>query len=379
MKILIAMRLLSLREGGMLFSRELADELQRQGHTVMLYSSDVSAQGPLEENREVSVVTDIGELPFQPDIIHGQTMTDSMAVLMALPGVPAIFHCHGAIWGTCPPRHPRICRYLAMSRTLAERIMAESNIGPERISVFLTPVNLTRFQDVRELPERPKRALFYNGHHGEESATFRAVRQATEQCGLELDCIGRLFDRTIDNPHEVLPQYDIVFASGMAAMEAAACGCAVVVLGRNSCGELLSPENYECVRGVNFSIAGNLPPPLPEAVEAEVRRYSAEACAQVTQQVRRDVDFAKATEELVGIYQDVVERHEATPSDLEAESLANSRYLRKIAPLVRISDGVLDGAWSSVAALESAVSLRARLERVARAIENPRVTESRGG
>jgi hypothetical protein len=158
---------------------------------------------------------------------------------------------------------------------------------------------------------------------------------------LELDCIGYYFGRLIDAPEKVLPRYDIVFASGLSAIEALASGCAVVVLGRTSCGEMVQPENFDRFREANFSIANNSPPPSVEKIEDELRRYSPEACSRVAERLRDEADFRKSIAKLVSIYERVVEQHRVCPPDFRGESLAVSRYLRRIVPLIRKTDEML--------------------------------------
>ena len=343
MNILITNSCLESLGGSQSFVRDLGLGLQNLGHTVMAYSSDPGDREVLCQNGMVPTTDQLEKLPFRPDVIHGQHHLDAMAAIIALPGVPAIYHCHGAVWRECPPRHPRIYHYLAMSRTLAERIMVESNIAPAEITVWLNSVELGRFANVRTLPLRPARALLYNKMHGLDSPTTTAITEAASRLGIVLEFAGRKFDRLISDPQNFLPNYDIVFASGKSAIDALACGCAVIVLGRTSCGEMVVPENFDRLRQANFAIAVNSPPPSADKIERELRRYSAEPCTFVSQRVRHEADASLSAEKLVSIYEQVIARHQSTQPDLPAEMLATAQYLRKITPLVQICDD----AWTT--------------------------------
>lgn len=338
MRVLITNNRLDSRGGAEAFVRDLARGLQARGHSVLAYSSDPGQRERLLESDPVPVATDLEALTFEPDIIHAQHHLDAMTALTALPGIPALYHCHGAVWRECAPKHPRIYHYLAMSSTLAQRMMIESNIAETDITVWLNGVDLARFRTVRKLPRKPTRALFFNGHHGPESETTVAVRTAASRRGLQLDFAGFHFGQRIERPEISLPDYDIVFASGKSAIDALACGCAVIVLGRTSCGVLVRSENYDHLREVNFSIAVNSPPPSAEKIEEQINRVAGEDCALVTERLRREADFTLALERLVGIYERVIEIHRALPTDHRAESLATSRYLRKIVPLIKSVD-----------------------------------------
>jgi hypothetical protein len=144
-----------------------------------------------------------------------------------------------------------------------------------------------------------------------------------------------------------LPEYDLVFASGLSAIEAIACGCAVVVLGRTSCGGLVTPETFDRYRRTNFTIAVNSPPPNADPIVESLAGYDASGSAAVTVRLRREADSRLAIDALVGVYEQAVATHRATPPAAEAEMRAMSDYLRKIVPLVRMTDRALDGLWSS--------------------------------
>lgn len=340
MKILITNNRLDLRGGAEMFVRDLARALQTRGHSVLAYSSDLGEGERLLQSDLLPVSTDLENLPFRPDIIHGQHHLDAMSALMALPGVPAIFHCHGAVWREAIPKHPRIYHYLAMSRTLKERLVIESNIAADDITVWLNTVDTARFQTVRNLPAQPARALFFNNRHNSKSETVRAARTAAERCGISLDLIGNNFEKKIYDPENVLPQYDLVFASGKCAIDAIASGCAVIVVGRTSCGEMVTAENYERLRAVNFSIAVNSAPTSAEKIESEIRKFSPTDAAQVTTRLRCEASLDSSIDRLLAIYEAVIAQHRGAAIDFAAESRAVSHYLRRLVPVIKELDRV---------------------------------------
>ena len=368
MRILVTNQNLDARGGAQSFVRDLARALQDLGHSVIAYSSDLANRERLLETDVIPVATDLENLPFKPDIIHGQHHLDAMTAVMSLPGVPAVFHCHGAVWRDCLPKHPRIYQYMAMSRTLRERMAAESNIAESKISVVLNGVDLARFSQVRTPSARPVRALFYNSRQPADGDAVVAVKEAASCCGLDLDLVGYPFGNITAEPEKLLPQYDLVFASGISAIEAMASGCAVIVLGRTSCGEMVQADNYERLRQVNFSIASNSDAPSVARIEAQIRRFSAADAAQVTARLRRDADFRQTVKEMVGIYGRAIEQHRACPQNPQEEALAAARYLRSIVPLIAITDKVIDRKWWSPPREASFEQLNARVASLERDI-----------
>ena len=251
----------------------------------------------------------------------------------------------------------------------------ESNIPPDDITVLLNGVDVERFRRGRTSGSRPTRALFFNSRHSLDSDTVSAIREATSNVRIDLDFIGTPFGRLTAEPERILPGYDIVFASGKSAIEALACGCAVIVLGRTSCGDMVRMDNVDRFRRANFTIAVNSPPPSASAIAAELRRFSAEDCAAVTERVRHDADFRRSVATLVRLYEQAIERHRATAPDPAAEMLAMSRYLRRIVPLIKMTDRMLDGQWSSPTRADSFDELHAQFALLQQRLERARCAD----
>jgi hypothetical protein len=338
MRVLLATSRLDLLGGVETAVRDIAIGLGRRGHSAVVYSDDFHKGARPLEAEGVKVIRDMDQLPFLPDIVHGHFSLDTVIALARLPGIPAIFHCHGAGYLGAPLRHPRIYRYVAITPSVAQRVIIESNIEESTMEIFPNSVDLHRFAKLRNPPEQPVRALFYNNYHGRDSKTLAEIRQATEVSGLNLDCIGRCLERRIDNPEDVLPNYDLVFASGRSAIEALACGCAVIIIGMSSCGELVSANNFDRLRRANFSIGANSPPPHAERVKKEIDSYAPDDCATVTERLRSDADSDQMIIHLEGIYDRAISKHRATMSDPVAEHRAVAGYLRKIVPLINMLD-----------------------------------------
>jgi hypothetical protein len=346
MNVLITSNSLNGRAGVQSTVRDLAGALQKAGHTVMAFTSDTRVGERMLEIDAIPIATDLARLPLRPDIIHGQHHLDVMTALTALPGVPAIYHCHGATWKDAIIRHPRVCRYVVMSETLARRISIESGIPPSQIEVLPNGVDTGRFKPTRPLPSKPKRALIYHGRISPESPVVIAIHEACARSGIELECVGYPFGRMIDDPHEFLPGFDLVFASGLSAIEAMASGCATVVLGLSASGPLVKKENFDRLRRMNFSIAANENPRGADEIIAELKNFHPEEAAAVSAMIRAESDISANTGRLVSLYQNVIREHQSAPPDMEAESLAISRYLQHIVPLIKAADETLGRPWS---------------------------------
>lgn len=316
--------------------RDFCLALQERGHQVAGFTCSPYPGERIMAEAGLEVYREIDDLPWQPDIIHGHHYGDSLAAILSLPGVPAIYYCHGGTTVETPPRHPRILRYLAMSRTLRERLLIELCLAEEQIEVMLNSFDPRGFQTVRTPRRELGRALFYNGFHKEKSPTLAAIRTACERLGITLDCAGRGAFRKMADPAAELPEYDVVFASGKSAIDALACGCTVAVLGRDSCGPLVSTRNLDQLRQVNFSVAANCPPPTADQIAEILGRYDPADAAEVTRRVRQECDISRTVDDLEALYREVVRESREYRVDAAAELSAAAQALRKMSNYIKM-------------------------------------------
>lgn len=336
MKVLITNSSLNRWGGSQVFSRDLAVSLQSKGHEVVAFSSLAADNEPVLDAVSIRSVTDLERVGFVPDIIHAQSHMDAMTALSAFPGTPAVNHIHGAVWKEGPVMHPRIARYFAITDTLRERLMIERLIPAAKIHTLLNGVDIARFSFVRESPTKLKRALIYTRYHSRDNPTGKATVDACERMGIAVDVVGMGVRQLIKNPEKVLPDYDVVFACGISAMDALACGCATVILGQNSCGPLLVSGNYESFRKANFNVPMISGTTTSAFVEEELRRYDPVMTRELTRRFRSEADINDLVDLLVGHYEEVIKLHGKSEADTRVENQAFSSYFRRIAPVVRM-------------------------------------------
>jgi len=280
-------------------------------------------------------VSDLNALPFQPDIIHAQHNLDAMAAIMALPGVPAIYCCHGATEPEKQPLHPRILRYVAVTPTMRMRMAAESGIAEASIDVIPNAVDLRKFSTTRKSPDTPRRAAVYSSIVVPGSSLSSTIAEAAALAGLELDFRGsREGARAVHAPETELLDYDIVFAAGKSAIDAIACGCSVIVVSITGCGELVNTENLERLRQANFSIPMNSPPPQPSKILEQIRRYSASDAAETSNRLRIMADLERYLDRFTALYGQVILVNRQRVEDRLAEQRAAANYLRSLVPCI---------------------------------------------
>jgi glycosyltransferase involved in cell wall biosynthesis len=328
LKILITNADLSDYAGTQIVVRDIAGELARQGHQPIVYSPRLGAVADEIRESGIAVTDRLATLDFVPDIIHGQHH-QTLDALLHFSAVPAIHVCHGSRDPAEAPFYfPRILRYVAVDQPCRKRIESTPGIPTERIQTIHNAVDLKRFKPRPPLPARPRRALVFS-NHAARSTHLPAVQKACRQSKLELDVIGSGYGNTVTNPENVLPRYDIIFAKARCALEALAVGNAVVLCDHVGLGEMVSSENLDALRPMNFG-AGLLVRPLSaELIRREIDKYNPLDAAAVSQRVRNQAGLEETTRCWIKLYSDVIEEFAHSPRNCTEEVHALADYLRQ--------------------------------------------------
>lgn len=331
LRILITNHFLRARTGSELYVCELATSLLRRGHTPIVYSPQLGQTARELRKATVPIVDSLDAIGTPPDLIHGQHHVETMSALLRFPNTPAVFFCHGWLpWEETPPKHPRILRYVAVDDTCLDRLVSESGIPEERVSVILNSVDLGVFQPRSQLPQKPARALvFSNG--AKESTHLGAVREACQRRGLTLDVIGADAGNVSARPQDVLGQYDIVFAKARCALEAMAVGSAVVLCDITGVGPMVKTGELDRLRRLNFGVRTLRGRHDAAVLEKEIARYDPSDAAEVSQRIRATAGRDAAIDQIVALYEEVIDEFDGgTKRDHDAEGRAEAVYLRDL-------------------------------------------------
>jgi hypothetical protein len=359
LRVLITNVKLETRTGTELYVRDLALALLRRGHAVCAFSPVLGGLAEELRRATVPVVDDLDRLEAVPDVIHAHHHLPAAIALLRFPGVPAVYVFHdGLSRHDVPPRLPRIRRFIAVDDNCRDRLSLEHGVPEDRLRVVLNWVDLERFRPRGPLPERPRRALVFSNYAADDNY-LPAVRQACARAGIALDVAGAGAGASRARPEEVLGGYDLVFAKARCALEALATGSAVVLCDAGGAGPLVTADDLDRLRRLNFGLRTLSNPVRPEVLEREIRRYDARDAAEVSRRVRASAGLDAAVDELVETYREVIaEQASAGPPDLAAELRAAATYLRRIAPTLQEVDEAREFRTSVL------WRLRARLRRL---------------
>jgi hypothetical protein len=317
MRILITQRKLVHWGGSEMFTIELVKALRQRDHEVVVFCPQPGDLAKVIYPCGGAVKSRLDDIPWQPDIIHGQHHLQAAAALSYFADVPAIYYCHGwEPWVEKVPLHPRIRNYVMMCEWLVAPTAAALDIPRDRITTIPNFVNTKRFSEVRTPPDRPRRALLF-GKGGFTADERLRLERACSEAGMSLDKIGYQYGNPQERPEAFLQEYDLVFAIGRCAMEAIACGCAVIPIIPKQGGELVTPENFDAWIFSNFSpVYGNSAVQIhAEWLQRELSKYSRDSVGKVTARLRAEHDLSGGVDKIEEIYLRSIDDYRANKSD----------------------------------------------------------------
>ena len=313
--------------------RDLAKGLLNAGHTPIIYGAHAAQLKSEFRHATVPLVDQLDQIGSQPDIIHGHNHLKTMAALLCFPNTPAVYTCHSwSLWQDAPPRHPRITSYIAVDHTCYDRVVYQEGIPEELVKVIFNAVDLERFQPRSPLPEHPRKALVFSNNASEQTF-LRPVREACSAAGLTLEVIGSSAGRAVNEPENLIGEFDLVFAKGRCALEALATGCSVILCDALGAGPLVTTGELAQLRAYNLG-RRTLKHPITSAFLLEqIARYDAHDAAEVSKTIRAGASRDQFIGATLKIYQDAVSRHRSEIHNgvsASEEGRAAARYLENL-------------------------------------------------
>ena len=294
---------LDVRADSELYTFDIATGLQRRGHRVIVYSSLLGKTATDLRLRGVPTIDDLSALTETPDVIHGQHHLDAAAACLRFPETPAVYVCHGWLpWQETPVTLASVRRFVAVS-TLTRDYLITTGADPTLVSIIPNFVDVERFKNTRPRGAPFRRALAYGNAWRPGSIALKVLRQACNDMGLEFETVGAANGNSADRPETLLPTFDIVFAAGRSALEAMACGCAVIVADAAGIHDLVTTGSFEHQKNFNFGLglfAGR--DVTPERVDAALRKINADDVARTTELVREQMNLDRAIAQWERVY-----------------------------------------------------------------------------
>jgi hypothetical protein len=317
------------RGGSEIVTRDLALGLLRRGHRPIVYSPTLGLVAHDIMARGVPVIDDLRQIGESPDLIHGHHSIPCGEALIRFPHVPAVYMCHAFdFWVEAPVHFPQIAVYAAPDEACRDRLVHREGIDPTHVVMLPNAVDLSRIPSrPAELPERPLRAAAFH-----KAAIVAEITQACATAGLEYKTLGGPGARSLANPENELVQFDLVFATARAALEAMCCGCAVVVCDHRGMAGLVTMQNFDQMRIRNFGLRTLGAPITVNGLIDEIGRYDVADAAAVSRLARNVADVEKHLDRVEGLYSEVLNGPRQPVITPDAHERAVARFLHENLP-----------------------------------------------
>lgn len=310
LRILITNICLDGRSGTEIVTRNLAVGLKAAGHLPMVYSPQVGPIAQELRSQGIPVLSQIDQIRIDPDIIHGHHVIQTGVAAARFPHVPVIFVCHDfTAWHDEPPLLDNIIHYVAVGDATQDRLTVECGIDASRLSLVENATDTQRFRPGPPAPARPHKALVML----KGLAQLEPIQASCRERGILLDVAGAPTGRPHEHPEKLFPEYDLVFASGLTAIEAMACLRPVVLCDHRGLAGFVNPARYAEWRAQNFGLRALTRPLTKEAMLAEIDRFSASEATEVGQRVRRDCSLETWVERYLALYRMCIDRFRELP------------------------------------------------------------------
>ena len=300
------------RTGTEVVTADLARTVKARGHEPIVYSPSLGEVAREIEAEGIPVVEDLSRLSVIPDVIHGHHHYETIQAIQRFPEVPALFVCHDVnAWHDEVPHHPNIRRFVAVGLNARRRFIRDWPQTRRRIEVIGNGVDMPRFLPRSPLPATPRRALVFSNDAGDDSH-WEPIAEACRKLGIEVDRVGLASGNQVGAPERLLPDYDLVFAKGRCAFEAAAVGAAVVLCDIQGLGQMVTSRNVVRLRSWNFGMRTLHRPINLALIVEEIRRYDAGDAAEVRDFIRANASLSCAADRYLDVYRRI--RVEGVPS-----------------------------------------------------------------
>jgi len=228
----------------------MAQQLERLGHDVVICAAELGAVAAAAEEAGLRVVGSVDEVGAAPAATLAQDAPTAYELAGRWPSAPLVFRACSDVYDfQLPPEVPgvAVC-VVACTDRVADRVRATA--ATHEIVRLRHPVDVRRFQPLRPIRERPRRALILGNYL--DGPRLEALTGAWEAAGVECLRLGRPAAATLA-PEIAMNDADIVVGKARVIIEAMACGRAAYVYDYAGRDGWVTAGNYAALEADNFA------------------------------------------------------------------------------------------------------------------------------
>lgn len=310
LRVLIATHRMGRRSGSEVHSRDLAMGLVARGHSCAVLATHLHEDADTRGLRQagVALAGRLGDLPWEPDCIHGHHRAETILAASAFPRSPALQVCHDATNRRDAAAPPELVQlWCAVDEHCRERVARETGLPASAIPLLRNAVDLSSFPARTRPPETPPRraALFHSSPA--DLAALGPIREACSARGIEVGRMGP--GAFVPEPSAALAGLDLVFAKARCALEAMAAGCHVILVGADGIGPAVTPAGFDALRNRNFGRSLLREPLASETLGARIDILDRGTTDAVAAKTRESCDIGQLAAEAEALHRRIL----ATP------------------------------------------------------------------
>ena len=172
-----------------------------------------------------------------------------------------------------------------------------------------------------------KKALVFS-NYATESGYVPVVRNACASMGIELDVRDLRVNRISETPETLLPEYDILFGKARCALEAMACGAAVILCDYQGLGPIVSSKCLDLLRRQNFGMRTFQDPIILDGIRERIKAYDAADAKLVSDRIRASAGLVAALAVWLEVYEEILAEPWEEGSSVEAWCRPCAEYLQ---------------------------------------------------
>jgi hypothetical protein len=270
MRLLLATNHLGLG-GSESYLLTVAEQLDRLGHEVPVFSPELDRGADVAEERRIEVIGE-GELDREFDAALVQDASVSYTVADRCPAVPQLFVAHSAKFDLQAP--PQLPGPVGLVVVLNDRVAARMRSYALELDVvrLRQPIDTEHFTPHAPLPEVARSALLLSNTQNDDRIAM--LERACAEAGLELRRVGGLSGQ-VNDIRPAVADAEVVIGYGRSILEAMACGRAAYVYDWKGGDGWITPDSYPGIEADGFAgSADRTIADAPQLVE-DLRGYSA--------------------------------------------------------------------------------------------------------
>lgn len=282
----------------------VAEQLERLGHHVTIFASEVGEMAGIAAERGLAVHSTVAALDADCDAVLAQDAVSALLLAERYPSRPLVFVVHGAGRELmAPPQLPAVVSaVVVMNDRVGKRVAAQAR--DHEIVRLRQPIDVDRFNPRSGIAERPRTVLLLGNN-------LRGLRKdiVFGVCAdLSLECrqVGR-HGQSDAQPEHAINEADIVMGYGRSVLEGMACARAAYVFDHLGGDGWVTRDRYPVLESDGFGGRAE-----PDVIDSQRLRADLEAYSPEMGLINRDL---------------VVHEHDANRHAQELSSL-----LKRLAP-----------------------------------------------